>query len=81
MSSSVVCLSYTGTKSPSLSGTFVKANNRPWEENGPFPQGRKTSPAAHQAASLMKERKTPKENKEPERLSWVETGSCGRTEE
>ena len=40
--------------------------------DGPFPQARKATPAAHQGANLTEETEPPKENVDPKRFSWLE---------
>ena len=44
----------------------------PGVRDGPFPQARKATPAAHQGANLMEEADPPKENVDPKRFSWLE---------
>ena len=44
----------------------------PGIRDGPFPQARKATPAAHQGANLMEEAEPPKENVDPKRFSWLE---------
>ena len=44
----------------------------PGIRDGPFPQARKATPAAHQGTNLMEEAEPPKENVDPKRYSWLE---------
>ena len=44
----------------------------PGIRDGPFPQARKATPAAHQGANFMEEAEPPKENVDPKRFSWRE---------
>ena len=43
----------------------------PGTRDGPFPQARKATPAAHQGANLMEEAEHPKENVDPKLVSWL----------
>ena len=40
--------------------------------DGPFPQARKATPAAHQGANLLEEAEPPKEDVDRKRFSWLE---------
>ena len=71
----------TGTGATSISAMEGRAHRRrakaPFSHrsgirDGPFPQARKATPAAHQGANLMEEAEPPKENVDPKRFSWLE---------